>query len=155
VAIISAGKDNSYGHPHEEALQRLSKHTDIVYGTWESGTVKVKTNGETYFVYADTSISVEVPEEVNETGNNDIEIVSIDLADETVTIKNNSSKDIDMTDWQLVSVEGNQTFDFPAGYNLQAGATVKVVSGRGANGMVVTFGIMKVIPESWLIVVGR
>ena len=37
-----------------------------------------------------------------------------------------------MTGWYLVSVVGSQTFNFPAGYTLGPGATVRIESYTGA-----------------------
>lgn len=41
AAIISAGQDNSYGHPHEETLMRLREQGCDVYQTQESGAVTI------------------------------------------------------------------------------------------------------------------
>lgn len=41
AAIISAGADNSYGHPHNETLERLEAHGAGVFCTIESGAVSV------------------------------------------------------------------------------------------------------------------
>ena len=38
-AVISAGVDNDYGHPHQQILQRLADNNVKVYGTYESGTI--------------------------------------------------------------------------------------------------------------------
>ncbi|OIO31657.1 hypothetical protein AUJ44_04180 [Candidatus Nomurabacteria bacterium CG1_02_47_685] len=45
-AIISAGKDNSYGHPHEEVLDRLAKYNISALGTYEEGTIVFESDGE-------------------------------------------------------------------------------------------------------------
>lgn len=45
-AVISCGKDNDYGHPHEEALSYLEKYSINYYRTDEAGTVSVITDGE-------------------------------------------------------------------------------------------------------------
>lgn len=45
-AIISVGKDNSYGHPHKETLNILSKFGISILRTDESGTIKIKSDGE-------------------------------------------------------------------------------------------------------------
>ncbi|MFE8703233.1 DNA internalization-related competence protein ComEC/Rec2 [Cytobacillus sp. FJAT-54145] len=39
VAMISAGKNNRFGHPHKEVLERLSKEKIIIYRTDESGAI--------------------------------------------------------------------------------------------------------------------
>lgn len=45
-AVISAGKDNSYGHPHAEVLSRLRAVGARVLRTDESGTVRLYSDGE-------------------------------------------------------------------------------------------------------------
>ncbi|WP_061808954.1 S-layer homology domain-containing protein [Rossellomorea vietnamensis] len=59
-------------------------------------------------------------------------ITSVNLDKEVVTIKNNGSNDVNMTGWKLVSVEGNQTYDFPANFVLRSGTTVQVTTGNNA-----------------------
>lgn len=39
IALISAGRDNSYGHPHRETLERLQEQGSRIYQTPESGAV--------------------------------------------------------------------------------------------------------------------
>ena len=46
IAFISAGKDNSYGHPHEETIQRLEKIGCQIYNTQECGAVTVTSDGK-------------------------------------------------------------------------------------------------------------
>ena len=50
VVIYSAGKDNSYGHPHSEVVDRLADMGILLYGTDVHGTVLVITDGVTYNV---------------------------------------------------------------------------------------------------------
>ncbi|MEK7227628.1 MAG: MBL fold metallo-hydrolase [Patescibacteria group bacterium] len=45
-AVISAGKDNSYGHPHKEVLNILTKVGAKVVSTAELGTIKFETDGK-------------------------------------------------------------------------------------------------------------
>lgn len=48
TVIISAGLNNQYNHPHEEALQSFSAIGADVYGTFKSGHIVLTTNGNTY-----------------------------------------------------------------------------------------------------------
>lgn len=42
LAVISAGKDNRYGHPHEELIERLENQGCRIYRTAESGAVTMQ-----------------------------------------------------------------------------------------------------------------
>jgi competence protein ComEC len=46
-AIISAGRDNSYGHPHKEVVDLLVKHNIIQKSTADLGSVISETDGKT------------------------------------------------------------------------------------------------------------
>ena len=46
-AVISASKDNTYGHPHKEVLDILENVGAKIVSTAESGTIRFETNGET------------------------------------------------------------------------------------------------------------
>jgi competence protein ComEC len=46
-AIISAGLDNKYGHPHNETIQKLLAKGVTIYGTYISGTIIASTDGTT------------------------------------------------------------------------------------------------------------
>jgi competence protein ComEC len=48
-AIISAGENNSYGHPHQETIQRLLAKGVTIYGTFHSGTIIASTDGTAIF----------------------------------------------------------------------------------------------------------
>lgn len=52
TAIISAGIDNPYHHPHSELLTRLLERKINVYGTFRSGDIVMKTDGSTYIIDA-------------------------------------------------------------------------------------------------------
>lgn len=45
-AVISAGRDNRYGHPHEETIQRLQENGSRIITTQESGAIMLWTDGE-------------------------------------------------------------------------------------------------------------
>lgn len=42
IALISAGRDNRYGHPHEELLERLADYGCRIYRTHEQGAVTIR-----------------------------------------------------------------------------------------------------------------
>ena len=53
VAVISVGKDNDYGHPHREALDRLESAGATVYRTDTDGTIRVVSDGNTFSVFTE------------------------------------------------------------------------------------------------------
>ncbi len=55
LSVISCGKNNSYGHPAKETLQRLEEAGSGIIVTAVCGAVKITTDGKTYTVktYAD------------------------------------------------------------------------------------------------------
>lgn len=50
VAFISAGERNSYGHPHQEVLNRLANRSINLYNTKDGNAVKLCTDGEKYYI---------------------------------------------------------------------------------------------------------
>ena len=46
ISIISCGKNNSYGHPNEEVLERLQEIDSKIYITMDSGAITVNTDGK-------------------------------------------------------------------------------------------------------------
>ena len=50
IAVISAGKNNSYGHPHQEILQMLADFGVEVFRTDKDGNIEVVSNGKEWFV---------------------------------------------------------------------------------------------------------
>lgn len=48
VAVIMCGKDNSYGHPHEETLQTYADQGIDIYRTDLHGTIVIITDGQTF-----------------------------------------------------------------------------------------------------------
>ena len=45
-AVISCGRDNKFGHPHSETLEKLERFEIPVLRTDEAGIIKIKTDGE-------------------------------------------------------------------------------------------------------------
>lgn len=50
LALISCGRDNSYGHPHGELLERLENHGIAIAATPDCGQVTIYTDGAGYEV---------------------------------------------------------------------------------------------------------
>lgn len=48
VAIVSAGCDNSYGHPHKEVLERLAAHKIPYLWTCKEGTIEFSSDGKVW-----------------------------------------------------------------------------------------------------------
>ena len=44
-ALISAGQENRYGHPHQETIERLADVGSKVYSTQENGAIIVVAEG--------------------------------------------------------------------------------------------------------------
>jgi competence protein ComEC len=51
-AVISAGFENSYGHPNRDVIERLSAHQAVVYRTDRNGLVSIRTDGRRFYVDA-------------------------------------------------------------------------------------------------------
>lgn len=49
VAAISCGYKNSYGHPHKQTLENLSKHSVLTYRTDQIGDIVFFSDGQTIF----------------------------------------------------------------------------------------------------------
>lgn len=132
VTILSYGKDNKYGHPHAEVVDRLQEIGSKIYATADIGTITVTTDGVNYAVNGKEVY-------VSNTGKTSevvpltpaIEITSKDLVGEIVGIKNNGQQAVSLKDWQLISIEGNQVFNFP-NLSLQPGKTIYITSGANA-----------------------
>jgi competence protein ComEC len=45
-AVVSAGKDNRYGHPHTEVVEKVADYGSEIVSTAEQGTIIFKTDGE-------------------------------------------------------------------------------------------------------------
>lgn len=128
VTILSYGKDNSYGHPHAEVKSRLEQISSQIYATAVVGNIVVETDGVDYNVLTNGSVE---PTEIADTSTVGINISSKDLRGEVVGITNSGETTVSLKEWQLVSVVGNQTFNFP-NISIQPGKTIYVTSGPEA-----------------------
>lgn len=50
IAVISCGANNSYGHPADAAVNRLSQYTDKIYRTDIHGTIVAESDGKRLYV---------------------------------------------------------------------------------------------------------
>lgn len=130
-AVISAGRDNKYGHPHAETLTRLATENIEVLRTDERGTIVIASDGRRILFNKGDDGDIPSPPAHVSSGNG-VEIMDIDLAGEIVRIKNNGAGEADLTAWELVSEKGDQRFKFPAGTIIEPGGTLQVTSGPGA-----------------------
>lgn len=67
VAIYSAGKDNSYGHPHEEVVSLVQNSGIKLYGTDVDGTIVVTTDGKAYTIETKKNGTIQSSEEIQKT----------------------------------------------------------------------------------------
>lgn len=132
VTILSYGEDNKYGHPHAEIVDRLQAIGSKIYATADLGTITVSTDGVNYTVNGKETSSVKTGNILSkEEPTTAIEIVSKDLVTEIVGIKNSGQHAVSLKDWQLISIEGHQVYNFP-NLSLQPGKTIYITSGTNA-----------------------
>ncbi|NMA64672.1 MAG: MBL fold metallo-hydrolase [Clostridiaceae bacterium] len=158
-AVISVGKDNNYGHPHQEVLNLLERENVSVYRTDEKGTIiaisdgsKISFEFDQIFKLAPTPVPTDktsptpkptsvttpksspsaepTPSPTQPATSGNVIIEKVDLAGELVTIKNSSSKNISLKGWRLVSVEGNQVYYFPDSCIIKGGSKMTIASGK-------------------------
>jgi len=48
IAVISVGKDNKYGHPHQEVLETLAKYDITILRTNQDGDIKIISDGNNF-----------------------------------------------------------------------------------------------------------
>ncbi len=149
-ALISVGKGNDYGLPHQTVLNRLASMNVKLYRTDLLSTVIAKSDGISITFdkvptaaawlpgtrTASTSLTAPVTAPVapptsvtpGTLSPNGIIISLLEKGNELVTIKNTTTADVNLQGYKLVSEKGNQIYVFP-NYLLKAGASVKVASG--------------------------
>lgn len=108
-----------------EGLQAIGSE---IYATAETGTVIVSTDGVNYAVNAKEWSNHVATTLATKKG---VEIISKYLENEIVAIQNNTTEAVSLKDWQLVSIKGNQIFNFP-NVTLQPGKIIYVTSGSRA-----------------------
>lgn len=131
ATILSYGQGNKYGHPHAEVTESLQMVGSDIYSTAEAGTIVVKTDGVTFEVDAKMWTGSGATSSVPHQPSGKVELLSKDVHSEVVAIQNNSAQDVSLAGWQLISVEGEQMYNFP-NITLKAGKTIYVTSGPDA-----------------------
>lgn len=149
-AVISCGVDNKYDHPHTETLEKLQKANVEVFRTDKQGTIICTTDGKniswnTFSMPAienNNPITVPVvptiPAVTPKVENEGNVTIKVDDSAEIVTITNNSTADVNMTGWKIISVNGNQVFDFTNGYIIKASSSIMIASGSASGDIVWT-----------------
>lgn len=118
-AVISVGKNNTYGHPHSEAIERITGLGAAIYRTDLMGSIVFRSDGKSFTC------------EHSVDGTQHLEM-TVDRRAEVVTIINRGKEVIDLSDWILISEVGDQRFTFPSSTHLQPGAAIQVVAGPEA-----------------------
>ena len=114
-------------------MDRLKDKGIKLYRTDELGNIVATSDGDTiYFNVVEGSYDGNGDNSNGGTTTGDIIITNVDLEGEIVTLKNYTNTDINMTGWKLVSVEGNQVFDFSSNYIFKANSTITIASGKAA-----------------------
>jgi competence protein ComEC len=67
IAVVSAGQDSQYGHPHEEVIDRVNNSGADIYGTPVHGTIIAASDGETLEIT--TGSTGDVAAQDNSSGN--------------------------------------------------------------------------------------
>ena len=137
ATILSYGKDNSYGHPNQEVVNRLNSNNSKIYSTAQSGNITVTTNGTTYSINGKTytnSGSSEGTPISPPVSSGKVIIKSKNLITEEVVLENTGTTAVNLKGWKLISVEGNQQYIF-GDYSLGAKKIVTLTSGvKGKTG---------------------
>ncbi len=87
-AIVSAGKDNSYGHPHKETISKLNEKNIQTFITYDCGTVTATSDGNNIY------IKTESGEATESVGKNEISNNTLNDTNNTSDInKNNKAEE--------------------------------------------------------------
>ncbi|WP_042476730.1 MBL fold metallo-hydrolase [Bacillus ndiopicus] len=136
AVVLSYGQDNKYGHPHAEVIENALAVKSKIYGTAEAGTIVFSTNGTSYSttaaewsgIGATSSISAKPTTTKSKAK---IELISKDLINEIVVLQNTGDESVSLQGWKLISVEGDQVFNFP-NITLQPSDKLSITSGPDA-----------------------
>ncbi len=142
ISVIQVGADNSYGHPHEEAVERIEATGSRIYRTDLDGTVVVATDGTKLTVAAGgapaatvtalpaTIATATATPTTTPAPSSGIYIAGLDLQAEWVSVANVDETAVNLTGWTIADEETRNTYTFPL-FTLNPGADVTVHSGAG------------------------
>ncbi|WP_292366182.1 MULTISPECIES: MBL fold metallo-hydrolase [unclassified Methanoculleus] len=136
ISVIPVGEGNDYGHPHEEALERLEATGSRIYRTDLDGTVIVATDGQALTVTAGGAPAATVTAGATTTApaptapSSGVYIADLDLRDERITVTNAEETAVNLTGWTVTDEGTRNTYTFPI-FTLDAGADVTVHTGTG------------------------
>ncbi len=133
VVVISVGRGNSYGHPHEWALRLYDASAEAIYRTDVHGDITIRGGRdgsyeiETRFVPSNTeAVLAPGPSAVDP-----IEVrVSPTAPDEHAVVRNNTGRAVEIGGWGLCNA-ASFCFIFPDGASVAAGDSVTVYTGSG------------------------
>jgi len=145
ISVIQVGAGNDYGHPHEEAVERIEATGSRIYRTDLDGTVIVATDGTALTVAAGgapaatvtagptTAAATAIPT-VTPTAttapSSGVYIADLDLREEWVAVANGDPAAVNLTGWTIADEGTRNTYTFPV-FTLDPGAGVTVHSGAG------------------------
>ena len=146
TVVISVGKDNGYGHPHDWAIEYYKAIADEIYRTDLHGEITILGSHDgTYEVrnvrgdrFARTADQPLLKESAIDEGAfidvwvypNALGYDQFNLNGEYAVIKNTSSTTIDVGEWRLCNIE-RRCFTFPTDAAIAASDSVIVYSGVG------------------------
>ena len=99
-AIISAGADNRYGHPHDEILTRLSKSKIEIYRTDIHGNIIITADGKNYNININQSYEHSPPKEeqkIEESKTQEPKTVNITATIDNPSPQQNSTINLNVT----------------------------------------------------------
>ncbi|PKL56203.1 MAG: MBL fold metallo-hydrolase [Methanomicrobiales archaeon HGW-Methanomicrobiales-6] len=145
ISVIPVGEGNDYGHPHEEAVERLEATGSRIYRTDLDGTVIVATDGTALTVAAGgapaatvtagatTAAATATPTAAPTTTpapSSGVYIAGLDLQEEWIAVANADETAVNLTGWTITDEGTRNTYTFPI-FTLDPGADVTVHSGEG------------------------
>lgn len=142
ISVIQVGAGNSYGHPHEEAVERIEATGSRIYRTDLDGTVVVATDGTKLTVAAGgapaatvtalpaTIATATATPTTTPAPSSGVYIADLDLQEEWVSVANADETAVNLTGWTIADEGTRNTYTFPL-FTLNPGADVTVHSGAG------------------------